>query len=111
MIAPFGRSMTLQSRVVSGQDAYGKDVYTVVSTALTGVPVWPAGTGTEAMQGQDVLTDVHVALLPHGTVVDATARVVLGGRTYEVTGKPFDWASPLTGTQPGVQVSLKAVSG
>lgn len=110
MNAAFGHTVTLQSRVAAGKDAYGNTTYTTSSTTLNNVPIWPAGS-SELLQGQDILTDTLVALFPHGTTVEPTDRVVAFGRTYEVTGSPFDWVSPWTGTKPGVQVNLKAVTG
>jgi hypothetical protein len=106
----FGQTVTLQSRAVSGKDDYGNTTYTTTSTVLHNVPIWPAGS-TELLQGQDILTDTLVALFPHGTVVSPTDRVLAYGRTYEVTGSPFDWVSPWTSTKAGVQVNLKVVTG
>ena len=42
MTFPFGQTVTLLTRSVSGRDAYGNDELTSTSTTLTGVPVWPA---------------------------------------------------------------------
>lgn len=106
----FGQTVTLQSRTVSGKDSYGNVTYSTTSTTLHNVPIWPAGSA-ELLQGQDILTDTLVALLPHGTVVLPTDRVQAFGRTYEVTGSPFDWVSPFTSTKAGVQVNLKVVTG
>ncbi|MGZ4518960.1 MAG: hypothetical protein ACXVXP_02965 [Mycobacteriaceae bacterium] len=106
----FGQTVTLQSRTVSGKDAYGNTTYSETETLLQNVPIWPAGS-SELLQGQDILTDTLVALFPHGTVVSPTDRVLAYGRTYEVTGSPFDWVSPFTSTRAGVQVNLKVVTG
>ena len=107
----FGTTVSLVTVTVTGQDAYGKDILSKVETPIPGCSVWPATTGSEVTQGQDIVTDLLVCLFPPGTVIGATDKVKTLGRTYEVTGNSFDWASPLSGSRIGVQVNLKAVSG
>lgn len=108
---PFAVTVTLVTTTVTGRDDYGKDILATVETPSPGWVVWPATQGSEATQGQDIITDTVVALAPPGTVVKATDQVKVFGRTYEVQGNPWSWQSPLTGTTPGVQVDLKAVTG
>lgn len=111
MDAPDAVTVTVLTTTVVGRDAYGKDIVSTVSVDSPGWVIWPAGAGTEAVQGQDILTDTLVGLAPPGTAVAAIDKVVVDGRTYSVQGNPWPWKSPLTGTEPGVQVALKAVTG
>jgi hypothetical protein len=111
VLTQFGLQVTWMKRTITGRDAYGIDIYsTSIPQVLNNVPVWPAGS-SELMQGQDVLTDLLVAVVPHGLGVSPTDQMIVFGRTYEVTGSPFDWVSPLTGTRVGVQINLKVVTG
>jgi len=114
VIAPFTQQVTLVTRTVSGQDAYGNDVFTETSTAVDGV-VWPRdGNGTsgnEQLQGRDTVIVGLSLLLPPGTDVTAVDRVDVGGLSYEVTGEPGHFFSPFTGSDPGVLVGLTRVTG
>jgi hypothetical protein len=111
MLLQFGQQVTWMQRTIGGQNSHGENVYTTaIPVTLDNVPVWPAGS-TELVQGQDVLTDLLVAVVPHGIAVSPTDQMIVFGRTYEVTGSPFDWVSPLTGTRVGVQINLKVVTG
>lgn len=109
MLAP--TTVTLVARAVTGRDRYGNDVYTDTRTDSPGWVVWPSGLGAEVTQGQDIATDNLTCIAPVGTVLASVDRVEVAGKSYEVQGNPWSWQSPFTGTQPGVQVELKAVSG
>jgi len=115
VIAPFTQQVTLVTRTVSGQDAYGNDVFTETSTVVDGCVVWPRdGNGTsgnEQVQGKDMVIVGLSLLLPAGTVVTATDRIVVNGLSYEVTGEPGHFSSPFTGLDPGVLVGLTRVTG
>lgn len=110
-MASFTVPVTLVRGTVTGRDPYGQDVRTTTETVVPGCVVWPATSGSEATQGQDVITDTLVCLFPPGTTVSATDWVRFLGLTYEVTGTSFDWESPLTGASRGVQANMRAVTG
>lgn len=107
---PFGQTVTLQQRTVTGVDADGNDTYTATSTDVTGCAFNP-GPSIETVQGQDMIVDTPTLYMPAGTVVSAYDRLVVAGVTYEVSGSPNFWKSPFSGWDPGVVVSLKGVSG
>lgn len=107
---PYGETVRLCSRTVNGTDAHGNDTYTETSTDIPGVPVWPRGS-SEMVQGQDTTVVGLWALLPPGTDVMFVDRVIVRGQAYEVDGEPAVQSSPLTGTNAGVQVALKRVTG
>jgi len=102
-------TVTLVGRTVSGQDAYGNDVYTEVQSTVPGV--FAPGGSTEQVQGQDMVISQPTVYLPAGTDVTAVDAVIVGSVRYDVDGAPSDWRSPFTGWQAGVQVRLKSVTG
>jgi len=104
-------TVTLARLTVTGQDRYGRDVTTTSQEQSVGWVLWPTGLGSEQTQGQDITTDNVTALAPVGTDLSAIDAVVWRGRTYQVQGNTWAWSNPFTGTAPGVQVELKAVSG
>jgi hypothetical protein len=50
-------------------------------------------------------------ILPPGSDVLATDRLVVRGLVCEVAGRPFDWRQPMTGWQPGMIVRAKIREG
>jgi hypothetical protein len=108
---PFGETVTLLGRTVSGQDSDGNDVWAVAETTVEHCPVWPR-TAVELVQGQDLSIVGLSALLPSGLAVTATDQVRRAdGTVWEVDGEPGVWDSSLTGTKAGVQVNLRRVVG
>ncbi len=97
-------------------DEYGNDTFTEIENAVAGCMVWPrstlAGPGsTERLQAQDQILTGWAVLLPPGTVVKGIDRARCRGRVMEVTGDPFDWASPFGGARAGVEIQLSEVTG
>ena len=108
MTFPFGQSVSLVRRTVTGQDAFGNDVYAAVSTVVPGA--FAPGGSTEQVQGQDVLITQPTVYLPPGTDVSAVDAIDVAGDRYEVDGSPNHWSNPFTGHAFGVEVRLKRVS-
>lgn len=111
MTFPFGETVTLVHRSVTGQDVDGNDLYSNVETTVGGTG-WDPGTSTENVQGGDLVIQLPRFFLPSGTVVsplDAIRRA--NGRTYEVVGEPGDYRNPMTGWEPGVVVNVRRVTG
>lgn len=107
----FGETVTLIRRSVTGQDADGSDVKGTAEVVINNV-AWDPGTSTEAVVGQDQVVQTPRFFLPAGTVVDPVDAIRrANGKTYEVTGEPGDFLSPLTGWTPGVVVNVKRVAG
>lgn len=107
---PFGQTVTLHTRGVTGTDADGNDVYGDTPTTLTNVPVWPRS-ATELVQGQDTLITGLSALLPAGTSVAGVDKVTVYGDDYDIDGEPGVFRSPFTNLDPGVLVNLTRVTG
>ena len=114
-----GESITVITRTVSGRDADGNDVFSETQTVVNGCVFWPRlsarGSATansgEFLNGADRIIYGLAGLVPPGTVVKATDRVIARGELYEVDGEPALWQSPLTGTQGGTEVNLTRVTG
>lgn len=50
-------------------------------------------------------------MLPAGTDVVATDRLVVRGDECDIVGRPFDWRNPLTGWEPGLVVRATVREG
>lgn len=113
MTAPFGETVTLLSRTVTGRDGDGNDLYTVVETPVPGSVFAPFG-GTELIQGQDTTIQNPTVYLGDPEVVPkATDRVRRSnGEVYEVDGQPQVYPpNPFTGERVGAVVRLERVTG
>jgi hypothetical protein len=88
-------------------DVPGCIIYPRVAKAATNVNRG----GNETTVAEDIVTFGLSVLMPPGTDVLATDRVVARGTTYEVDGNPTNWSSPLSNFQPGCEVLLKRVTG
>lgn len=107
----FGRTVTLHSRGITGQDADGNDVYGDTDICVDSVAVWPR-TSSEQIQGQDLVITGLVCVLPCSTDPSAVDAVTISGRRYDVDGEPGDYTrSPLTGSTLGWLLNLRRVTG
>lgn len=116
--APFGETVTLIRREVTGQNAGGDDVYTDVETDVDGAIISPrSSTGSVTLstdtQSRDAVTVGLTVYLPPGTDVEAVDRARVRGHLYEVEAgsEPGIWRSPLTGWYPGVEIALTRTTG
>lgn len=116
MIWPYPESVTLHRVSIDGVDEYGNDVLVDVTQTVDGCALWPsdanASGSNEDTQARDLVLSGYTVLMPTGTTVTPYDRVTLpDGLLYEVVGTPGRWRSPLTATDPGVQVMLQRVAG
>jgi len=115
---PYGETVTLLSRTITGQDSDGNDVYDTVETDVPGSVFAPFGS-TELIQGQDTtITNptVYLGLVDSsGNPVnpEATDKVRrANGDLYDVDGEPQVYPpNPFTGTQVGPVLRLERVTG
>lgn len=112
MTYPFGPVVILILRgVATGTDADGNDTF----TPAAGVPIraqyFRAGPGSEALGSQDTVTDQPEVGFYPDTVLTAFDRVSVGGVLYDVDGSPNPTVNPFTGTNFGLVVKLKMVTG
>lgn len=107
----FGETVTILSRTVTSQDAYGNDVYTAVETDVPGCAFAPAGS-IELIQGQNTVIEQPTVYLATGTPAPApTDRLRVRGDLYDVDGKPQEFHNPFTNNTPGPVVRLERVTG
>lgn len=112
MTFQFTTTVTVISKnQVIGHDSGNRPIYGTPSTPSPGWVLWPQ-TSSEDVAAEDITTDVLEGLAPNGTDLTGISQVQVPGfdKTYEVQGRPWPWQSPLTGTAPGIQVVLKAVT-
>lgn len=105
-----GQTFTVVKRTPSGTDVYGNTVYSETRTSVRGCAAWPQAE-SETQGGRDTSTVGEYALFPPGTDIDARDAVEINGQLWEVDGSPEIAVSPLTGTQGGVEVRIKRVTG
>lgn len=104
--------VVLKTRVKSGEDNFGNDVFTETDLPTQGV--FAPGSSAELVQGQDVVTTQPTVYLPTGTDVSAIDALTVNGLQFEVDGAPMVWPPhPMTGWQPdySVEVRLRRVTG
>lgn len=106
---------------VDHHQIHGCTEYPTANTAGT------VGYRTEsATGGGEVLNDARTLLVPAGSDVLSTDRVIIHPRgvalipaedkvtrkenAYQVLGRPMDWSSPLTGWAPGMEITLLRVA-
>lgn len=110
MLFPYGQTLTLLTRQLTGRDGDGNAVYQNVPTAVLNCPVWPR-TSSELVQGQDTVIIGLTAILPPGTDASAIDAVMVGADKYEIDGQPGAYVSPFTNMNPGIEVQLTKVGG
>ncbi len=88
--------MTVLPRAVTGTDRYGSPVYgwPLPGVTVEGVLVAPGTSveGNEAIR-QQVDTTCTLYRLPFDLVVDATARLIVRGVTWQAAGDPEPWSN------------------
>jgi hypothetical protein len=113
-VFPFGLTVTLIGKTVTGVDSYNDDVYGTTSTTVAGCLYAPGGS-VDLVQGQEQVITQPTLYMPTGTDVTAVDQITVPGfGTFEVDGPPQVWPPhPRTGWQPtnSVVVRLKQVTG
>lgn len=106
-----GQTVTFISRGVTGQDAYGNDVYGEVSRVVSGCGISP-GNSSEDIQGTaSVLSDVILHAPVSASIGLFDAVILPDGRKYRLTGTSNVWQSPFTGTRSFLEIPLQVVTG
>lgn len=107
---PFGKTVTIRKRTVSGRDDYNNDTYAFVEENIAQCVVQPGGSSEET-DFADRLTDDITVFFPFGTDISYIDAIVLDGVEYEVRGVPQEWRSPFSGNTSPIQVSAVKVAG
>lgn len=110
MSFPYGVTVTLIKRAVSGQDAYGNDVYSETPVPVYPCVVQPSGS-TEFVQFTDQVSTDLAIFMPYETDVSPTDAVEYNGIRYEIQGDVSRWQSPFSGHTSPIQMRVSKVSG
>lgn len=103
---PYGRTVTITPQTADPMgDRSAGDPVDVDGCVVYETP------GIETVGGQDTGVVTATVLAPAGTEIASTDRVTIDGDGYEVASQPIDWQSPFTGLQPGVQFTVRRVTG
>jgi len=107
---PYGQTVTVINRTVSGKDTYGNDTY---AEARTDIPdcVVQTSISSEQIEFTDQVSDGLTIFFPYGTDVDAIDAVEYKGIRYEMQGNPSVWVSPFSGHTAPIQVSVTRITG
>jgi hypothetical protein len=105
-VIPFGETVTVARRTRNSVGDYTDGV----THTVAGCAVWPT-TSTETVGNQDTVIWGLTVLMPPGSDILATDKVTVRSVDYLVNGQPALFASPLTGTQSGIEVLLQATTG
>jgi len=109
------RPVTITRRTPSAtEDAYGNPVDAVVTTTTVGELQQQQRSETD--QGAwglagDIVQTVWLLVLPAGTAIDASDRVTIDGKDYEVIGDPWHARNPRTQQDAHVEVTLRRSRG
>lgn len=103
---------TIQRRAASTTDSHGSPVSATSSTASVYCYIEQRpSTATETLGYQNTARAEYLVVLPAGTDIDASDRIVIGSTTYEVTSIPWSAIRASTGVEHHVEVTVVEVTG
>jgi hypothetical protein len=109
-VFPYGVTVTLVKRTISGQDANGNDTYTEKTLQVSNVVFVPAG-ASEILTFADQTNTIEQFYLPWGTDVGAYDAIIFQGIEYEIQGTPSLWVSPFSARPSPIRVTAVKISG
>lgn len=109
MSGPFGETVVLHSRAVTGRDGDGNDIYTPTDTTIEGVTLYPRES-VELVQGQNTNIVGLVAVFKSAVAIEATDKLTARGKVWDVDGMVGEYHSSLTGHEV-TKVNLTRASG
>jgi head-tail adaptor len=112
---PFGETVTRQ-RGVATTDPYSNestsvDWTTPATLAIPNCAVADGGSLEPVQNARNSVESDFDVVLPFGSDVRATDRLVVRGLVCEIQGRPFDWLNPFTGWEAGMVAKCKVVEG
>src|SRR5215472_1544933 len=109
-ILPYGRTVTVLHRYVSGQDQWGNDVYSYTSENVGPCSIQQASSRENINFADQAITGV-VVYVPWGTQISYLDAIVVDGTTYEVNAEPDHWTSPFSRRSAPIRVQGLVVKG
>jgi SPP1 family predicted phage head-tail adaptor len=88
-------------------DAYGQPTYNETTITVGGVAVALKGQNVAYQAGEQLETDQITLFLPAGTDITNNDTVMVRGVEYLINGEAFNWVSPTSAWNPGLQLDLK----
>lgn len=112
---PFGETVT-RVRAASVVDPYsqestGADWSNTSTLDIDGVAVEPRPSSEPTQDARNSVVSGFTLYMEPGSDVLAGDRVTVRGVLYDVDGAPADWRSPFDGSNPGLVVQTKVVTG
>jgi hypothetical protein len=107
---PYGSTVTIRRRTVSGRDEHNNDTYAFAEENIPLCVVQPGGSGEET-EFADRVTNSVTVFFPPGTDVNYVDAIVVDEVEYEVRGVPQEWRSPFSGNTAPIQVDAVKVTG
>ena len=107
---PYGETITIRQRVVSGQDEYGNDTLSFVEVQVGPCSIQQGQSGEVRAYTDRVTTDITV-FVPYGTDVGFLDVIIVDGVEYEVLGDPAHWVSTFSGRTAPIRISGQIVKG
>ncbi|TAK89389.1 MAG: hypothetical protein EPO06_12060 [Burkholderiaceae bacterium] len=108
---PFGETVTVLTRTVTGRDGYGNDVYGSAETEVEACAVRILSSTESRDKGADKVVDSIEVIMPPASSVTAADRLRVRGVVYAVDGRPEPLTDPMTGADPGLRVIAKRTTG
>ena len=107
---PYGTTLTMIRRVLSGTDDYGNDAYSDVSVSVGDCVINPVSSNETTNFTDQVNTTITV-FVPFGTDVSFLEAFVINGEKYEVQGDPETFVSPFSGHVSPIQIRAIKTTG
>lgn len=107
---PYGDTVTILHRFVSGRDEFGNDIYSYTSEDVGACSIQQA-TSREAIAFTDQVVTGIVVFMPFGTKIGYLDSIIVRGVQYEVNANPDHWTSPFSGRSAPIRVQGLLVEG
>jgi hypothetical protein len=104
-------SATIQRRAASTTDSHGSPVSATSSTASVKCYIEQKPSVDETLGHQNTARAEYLVVLPSGTGIDASDRIVIGSTTYQVVSIPWSVKDAPTGNEHHVEVTVEEVTG
>jgi hypothetical protein len=112
MYFAYGETVVRVRSTPGGVDKYGDPVTgTTTRTDIEKCAVYKGVIEEPVGRGRDPVSVDYTILAPSGTDVVSTDLIEVRGQTCTVVGDGFEWANPITGWRPGVEIRANVFRG
>lgn len=110
LAALLNQPVIVQRRSATSTDEYGNEVDALTTSAAIGGYAEQTA-AQELVVDRETYTTDWLVILPPGTAIDGSDRVVVGGHTLEVVGQPHVAWNPRASQYQQVECRCREVSG